>query len=174
MKFLKIILFVIIVSLLSNNGFSILVENEKTSAKIEEIAKRIELIRMWKLTEELNLNEETGKKLFPILEKYDRKRIEWMEKRRKIMRSLRNSLKEGDKEGIRLAIKKWGDNEKVIRDIKIRRLEEIKGVLTVEQLAKYILFEERFEREIRRIIFNAKRRRMFSKNKSSSLKKDED
>jgi hypothetical protein len=130
--------------------------------KKEEIRKRIALIRMWKLTEELDLTEETGAKLFPILHKYDEKRTELRRERHTIMNQLRKALENvatSDKE-IEAAMDKIDENVLAASDLIHQQRQDLKGVLSVRQQAQFILFQTKFHREIRKIIAEARERKV--------------
>ena len=133
--------------------------------KREEIRKRIELIRMWKLTEELDLTEETGAKLFPILHKYDEKRIELHRECRNILEQLRKALEDEaiSDEAIEAAMDKVDKNSLAESDLTRQQREELKGVLSPRQQAKFVLFQREFHREIRKIIAEARERRRWRK-----------
>ena len=137
-------------------------ESPQSIEKREKIRKRIELIRMWKLTEELDLTEETGAKLFPILHKYDEKRIRLQKERRNSMNQLRKALEdEGTSdEEIESAMDKVGKNALAASDLLRQQREELKGVLAPRQRAKFILFQREFHREIRKIIAEARERKV--------------
>ena len=133
--------------------------------KREEIRKRIELIRMWKLTEELDLTEETGAKLFPILHKYDEKRTELRRERHEIMNELRRALENvaTSDEEIDAAMDKLDENALAVFDLIRQQRQDLKGVLSLRQQAKFILFQREFHREIRKIIAEARHRRRGAK-----------
>jgi len=133
--------------------------------KREEIRKRIELIRMWKLTEELDLTEETGAKLFPILHKYDEKRTELLRERHDIMNELRKALENvaTSDEEIEAAMDKLDENALAASDLISQQRQDLKGVLSPRQQAKFVLFQREFHREIRKIIAEARHRRSGAK-----------
>ena len=120
-----------------------------------------ELIRMWKLTEELDLTEETGAKLFPILHKYDEKRMELHKERRNTMNELRKALKDEatSDEAIQEVMNKLDKNTLTASDLTRQQREELKGILSPRQQAKFVLFQREFHREIRKIISEARERR---------------
>lgn len=133
--------------------------------KREKIRKRIELIRMWRLTEELDLTEETGAKLFPILRTYDEKRIALQKERRNIMDQLRKALEDEatPDEAIEATMERLDNNASAVSDSLRQQREELKGVLSPRQQAKFILFQRDFHREIRKIIAEARERRRRAK-----------
>lgn len=130
--------------------------------KREEIRKRIKLIRMWKLTEELDLSEETGAKLFPILHKYDEKRIELHKERQNIMNQLKRALEDEatTDEAIEAAMEEVDKNTLAVSDLIRQQRQELKGVLSLRQQAKFILFQREFHREIRKTISEARERKV--------------
>ncbi|UCD71725.1 MAG: hypothetical protein JSW70_01660 [Syntrophobacterales bacterium] len=137
-------------------------EPHKSIEKREKIRKRIELIRMWKLTEELDLTEETGAKLFPILHKYDEKWMELHKKRRDIMSQLRKALEDEATSGetIEAAMDNLEQNASAVSDLIRQQRKELKGILSPRQQAKFILFQRQFHREIRKIIGEARERKV--------------
>jgi len=141
--------------------------------KREKIRKRIELIRMWKLTEELDLAEETGAKLFPILHKYDEKRVTLQKERQKIMRQLRKVLEDAatSDEAIEAAMDNLEKNALAASDLIRQQREELKGVLSPRQQARFILFQMEFHREIRKIIAEARERRIRAR-RNDRLRRD--
>jgi len=130
--------------------------------KREEIRKRIELIRMWKLTEELDLTEEIGAKLFPILHKYDEKRMALHKERRDIVNQLRKALENevSSDEAIEAVMDILEKNTLAELDLIRQQRKELKGILSPRQQARLILFQREFHREIRKIIAEARERRV--------------
>jgi len=130
--------------------------------KREEIRKRIELIRMWKLTEELDLTEETGAKLFPLLHKYDEKRTELHKERRGLINQLGKALENEatSDETIEGVLEKLNKAALAELDLMRQQREELKGILSPRQQAKFILFQREFHRDVRRIIAEARERKM--------------
>ena len=56
----------------------------------EELKKRVEPVSMWRLTEELELTEEKGTKLFAVLRKHEDKKKRRREKRKMLFRKLKS------------------------------------------------------------------------------------
>ncbi len=136
-------------------------ETPQAYEKRENIRKRIELIRMWKLTEKLDLTEETGAKLFPLLHKYDEKGIRLQKERNSITNQLRRALEDEatSDEEIEAAMDNLEKNVLAASDLIRQQRKELKGILSTRQQAKFILFQREFHREIRKIIAEARERR---------------
>lgn len=128
--------------------------------QMEKVRERIETLRMWKLTKALDLDEKTSSRLFPVLNKYDKKRADLESSLRENMRELRESLRNRREAQLKSLLERLEQNHRSMQGIKDAEWEELKGVLTVEQLAKFILFQQEFEREIRKIIEDTRERRL--------------
>jgi hypothetical protein len=120
----------------------------------KQVRKRIDLIRMWRLTEELNLDEETGSKLFPILRQYEEKRRELARKREEFLFTLKAQFKTGkpSEDRIKGMLKEWEEIRAEEQDLNRREKDDLKEILSLEQQAKYIIFQQEFTKEMRRMI----------------------
>lgn len=120
--------------------------------KRAKVEKRLETMLMWRLGEELDLDEETGSKFFPVVKKYEKERREIHRRQRKTTKSLRKALKGEEDEKLPALLAELRQNVKKTDSLKDKEYEELKGVLSTKQLAKYILFRREFNREIRKIV----------------------
>jgi len=115
--------------------------------------KDFEMLRMWRLTQELDLSEEEAAKVFPLLKRYSQKRRDLQLKRRKLLRELQELLDEGTTRE-RLS-EKMGEIEKVTRELEETRWEEwerLKEILPPRKQARYLLFHHRFVKDLWRIM----------------------
>jgi hypothetical protein len=134
-------------------------EGPPTKEQMEKVRSRIETLRMWKLTKTLDLDEKTSAQLFPLLNRYDKKRAEIENALRDTIRELRESLR-GKREGqLKSLLDRLEQNHKSMQGIKDAEWEELKGILSLEQQAKFIIFQLEFEREIKKIIEETRERR---------------
>jgi hypothetical protein len=125
--------------------------------RAEELRKRIELIWMWKLTEELDLTKEEGAKLFPLLSTYEEKKWELREESRRIVQTLKQMIDDGASEGdLKRTIRSLEDNERKRNKVEEEGFSEIAKILSVEKQAKYIVFQEYFRHEIHGLIKKAR------------------
>ena len=130
-----------------------------TKEQRDRVRKRIETLKMWKLTKALDIDETTSAKLFPILNRYDKRKAEIHQNIRKGMMGMRKSLEEKRTEGLQQTLAMLEKNHKALQSINDEEWAEMKKVLTVEQQAKFILFKQEFDREVRKIISDSKERR---------------
>ena len=119
----------------------------------EKSYRMIEAIKIWKLTEILDLNSEQMEQFFPKLRKHEEHRKNTFSERRILLQELRELLdQEKSDKNILTSINKITEFDKKKRDEEEKLKKEVMEVLSVKQQAKFLLFEERFEGEIRKII----------------------
>lgn len=132
-------------------------EGPMNQERADELRKRIELIWMWKLTEELDLTKEEGAKVFPLLSTYEDKKRELREENRRIVHTLKQMIDKGAPEGdLKRTIKSLEDNERKLNKVKEEGFQELAKILPVEKQAKYIVFQEYFRHEIHGLIKKAR------------------
>ncbi len=126
--------------------------------KREEVRKKIEAVRMWRLTEELKLDEKTSARLASFLSALDGKRRGFMRERLETMRDLRAILRTGkaDEKKMRADLDKLESNRREMEGLQDKEISGIKGLLSVEQQARYVIFQQDFRRELRRMIAGAR------------------
>jgi len=124
----------------------------------EELRKRIETIRIWRLTEELKLDANAGAKLASFLGGIEQQRRDIMREQMETMRSLRQSLRSSKPEETKLktSLDTLEKNHSAMQDLRNKELSGLKNILTVEQLARYLLFQQEFQREMREMIGGAR------------------
>ena len=130
-----------------------------TKEQMEKVRKQIETLRMWKLTKALDLDEKTSAQLFPVLNRYDKKRAEIERALWVGMKDLRDSLRDRCESRLRDILDRLEIDHKALQRINDEERAEVKKILTTEQQAKYVLFHVEFSKEIRRIIAEARDKR---------------
>lgn len=130
-----------------------------TKEQAEKVRKRVETLRMWKLTNALDLDDKTSAKLLPLLSRNDKRRTASEGELREAMRDLREALKERREGQLKSILERLEQNHKSIQRINDEEREELKKVLTVEQQARFIIFQQEFDMEMRRAIAESRERR---------------
>lgn len=136
-------------------GLSLAQPSEKREPK-----ELIETLRIWRLTEELKLSEEQASKLFPKLRAMREAKREFRRERMEILKSMKKELKsEKPREKVlKEKIESLKRGEKGFREKEEGLREEISRILTIEQQARLLVFQEKFDKEIRTLIRKVKRR----------------
>jgi len=136
-------------------------QREALQEKRKEMLEKIRIVRMYSLTEALDLDEAMAAKLFPYLRKHDSTLEELQQNKHKSHRALRAMLKDGvfdakaaDKH---LAIISAADIE--IAKTESAQLKGLKDILSAEQRVKFALAKPRFERKVREIIREERHRK---------------
>jgi hypothetical protein len=125
--------------------------------RAEELKKRVELIWMWKLTEELSLTEKEGARLFPLLRTYEEKKRSLREENRRLVQELETMIGERASEHeLKKTIRILEENDRKLQEVENEAFHEIEKILPVEKQARYIIFQARFHREIHGLIQRAR------------------
>ena len=116
--------------------------------KREKIKKKIRALRAYTLTEELQLDETTAGKLFPILAKYDDELDRLLVQRADLERRLKASNDVKDPRALNTLIDEAVANQKAFWDSQERRVAELRKILTPAQTARLLVVLPAFERRI--------------------------
>ena len=123
----------------------------------EKIRDKIEAIRIWRLTEELNLDANTSGKLAALLGSLDRKRRDIRREQMVLMRPLRQSLKsrKPDDAKIKQSLEKLERNDRALQKLKYCALTGVKEFLTVEQQSRFLIIQKEFQRGLQNVFARA-------------------
>lgn len=132
--------------------------NPPSEERREEIRKKIEAIRIWRLTEELKLDAGSSARLASLLGPLDQKRRELLREQIELMKELRSSLRAArpDEGKIKSLLENFEHNNHAMQELRDREIKGLKEVLTTEQQARYLLFQQEFQREMREMISGAR------------------
>jgi Spy/CpxP family protein refolding chaperone len=124
----------------------------------EEVRKKIEAVRIWRLTEELKLDTNSSAKLSSLLSSLDVKRRNTMREQMEAMRDLRSLLKAAkpDEAKLKPLLEKLEKNHHEMQGLRDQEMKGLKDILTIEQQARFLLFQQEFQREMRDMISGAR------------------
>jgi Spy/CpxP family protein refolding chaperone len=130
----------------------------ESAQKREEVRKKIETVRLWRLTEELKLDEKTGAKLASFLSALDEQRRDAIRERMHAVQDLHSVLKSGkpDERKLKDDLAKFEKARREMTQLDIKETQGLKGILSIEQQARYVIFQQEFRREMRRMIAGAR------------------
>jgi len=122
--------------------------------KREEIRKKIEAVRIWRLTEALKLDANTSAKLSSLLNSFDQQRRTIQQEQMETMRALRLTLKspKPDEAKLKPLLEKNENNHRAMQDLRGKEINGLKEILTTEQQARFLIFQQEFQREMRGMI----------------------
>jgi Spy/CpxP family protein refolding chaperone len=126
--------------------------------KQKELREKVDAVRIWKLTEALKLDADTSAKLSAVLSSVNLKRMDVQREQRESVRTLRQSLKSPrpDETKIKAALEKLEKDHLVLQELRSQELNSLKQILSVEQQARYLLFQQEFRNEMRGMIEGAR------------------
>ena len=139
----------------------------------ERVRKRIHMIRIWRLTSELNLDENTARNLFPILNAFQERRSRLMSEGQRIERMLAGqiNLNQENDDTLRKLLNDYQLNEQKKYDLYREESAKLQSLLTPKQLAQYILFGQRFNMELQYIFREALSRAVEPGSSSTKVKR---
>jgi Spy/CpxP family protein refolding chaperone len=113
----------------------------------------IEKIRIYRLTKELDLTTEQAVEFFPMLNELQKIDQNYRAKQQELLGTLKQMLRAHEAENtIEEVVSTYESLLKSKVERQVNTMEEIKKILTPDQQAKYLIFQDEFEREIRRMI----------------------
>ena len=119
--------------------------------------ERMESLRIWKMTEFLDLTTEQSTKFFPKLKEFKESIRDDRDKQRKIMIEIHKLVNDEDSKSSQADVKKYAKQlselEKNIITKKEAFIIDTGDVLTADQQMKYIIFENRFRSRLMRALY---------------------
>lgn len=120
----------------------------------------IEKVKIYRLTQELDLTTEQAIRFFPKLNDLQKIERKFGEEKMKIIHGLKELLREhASDEKILEVVAKFEELQKNKLTKQIETRKEIWQILTPVQRAKFLIFQEEFNREIREMIKKIKKHR---------------
>lgn len=131
--------------------------------RMEQVRKDIENMRIWKMTQYLELSTEQSTKFFPLFNDFQRKREKLEGERGEMMRQLGELVESesGSEPKIKKMMSDLAKNRRKMFDLPEEFRREAGEVLTTRQQAKLVLFEEWFREELRRMVDDIRKRHKF-------------
>lgn len=119
-----------------------------------QIRKRIETIKIWKLTEELNLTEQQSEKFFPVYNKFkDELKATETERRQVIEKLDELTVKENSSaDEINKLLDEIESLDGNFNSIKAVFRSKLEDILTIQQIGRLYVFEVMFQRQMQEII----------------------
>ena len=115
-----------------------------------QIQEKIRTMKMWKLTETLELTEEQALKFFPMFKDFEKKVQAIRDENSEYLKKLNGYIMAGD-EGAKMTdlINKIENNEMEILKARTQFRKDAKKILDKTQIAKLVIFQHDFPRRFR-------------------------
>jgi len=115
-----------------------------------EVGKQLEQIKIWQMTKDMNLPTDKAEKFFPLYNDYNSQLRNIALQRRQAVRDLDSLLKKNPEESdLRKQIRQILNLDAQLAGEHEKFLQSLEGILSPIEVAKYIVFEQKFDREIR-------------------------
>lgn len=126
----------------------------------DDPAQLIEKVRIYTLTKELDLTTEQAIEFFPKLSEFQKIEKDFNEEKAEILNELKDLLKSGaDDKKINAVLERYEQSLRRKLEDQISKTKEMWSMLTVAQRAKFLIFQDEFNRKIREIIKQIKARK---------------
>ena len=122
-----------------------------TEQQREVVRKKMDAVRIARLTETLKLDEKTAAAFIPVITALEQKRRDLFKENHEIMQEMRSLLHAStpDEGKLKAAISRMEKNRQEIAAQRTKEFEAARNNLTVTQTAHYIIFNQEFQQEMR-------------------------
>lgn len=159
-KFLALLIVAIIGSLAAGSLLVVAMEEpgggavESQRLPNERFLRGVLTIYIWKMSEAVKLKEEQSAQVFPLVRKNFHTRWQLAMKRRNLMQLFHRAVDGAPQQESELKrlLAQWEENEEKLHTARGELRKALTKVLTPEQQAKSLLFEEEFEGELSRVV----------------------
>lgn len=115
----------------------------------EKMASNLENLRLLKLLEAVELSEEQSERFIPIFHAFRTNMKELFDQRRELIDRLADQVKSGaPDEELERSIQQLRDLKDRMDALHDSFIDDCRSILNIHQLARLVIFQERFEREI--------------------------
>jgi Spy/CpxP family protein refolding chaperone len=124
----------------------------------EAVRKKMDAVKIARLTETLKLDEKTAAAFIPVITALEQKRRALMKENREIMQEIRIMLhaSQPDEGKLKIAVNKVEKNRQEIAAQRNKEFDAARNHLTVTQTARYIIFNQEFQQEMRGMVDGAR------------------
>lgn len=125
----------------------------------EKIREKIQMIKIWRLTEAVGLTTEQSEKFFPVYNQHQKGMEDFERGKREILdriKSLTDDSNSSDEE-IGAAVKEFKEHHRKLAELRELFLNDVSKILSVRQRGELVVFEEEFRKNMRRMIEDIRR-----------------
>ena len=117
----------------------------------ERMRERVNAMKVWKLTEYLELTEEQAGTFFIRLREHEEEAAGLNREKRQLYEEFQKRIDEGSikQKDVDRYLEESAKLEQAHIELRKQHLQSMKDILSEEQMAKFAVFQERFRRELR-------------------------
>lgn len=121
--------------------------------KMQKVRERMRTLKMWQLTEALELDEKSSAKVFPVISEFDKKQEEHEVALMEGMRELKQTLdKPGSDAQVQALVERIEKSHRALQGLRDEQWQAMKKNLSSKQQGQYLLFEMQFKRQMRQMM----------------------
>jgi Spy/CpxP family protein refolding chaperone len=125
-----------------------------------------------KIADALGLDKLQAERVMASIDKYDRIMNELMQSLKSDIKELAEAIKSKKDDIIQALVEKIEHKEKEVKAIKQKEMDDLKGLLTLEQQAKYMLYRMDIRKDIREMFSDKEKTKDKDKDKDKDKTKD--
>ncbi len=126
-----------------------------------ELRRQLEQVKIWQMTQDMDLPDNKAEKFFPLYNDYNSDLRNIGAERREAVMTLDSLLKNNtEAPELRKQIQQILNLDAQLADKHRQFIQSLGGILSPVEVAKYIVFEQKFDREIRERIRTIMQQRM--------------
>jgi hypothetical protein len=127
----------------------------------ERRREKLQDLAIWKMLEVLDLSQEQTDKFLPALREMQKQEARLQEERKKMFDELERAMTQGGGEKeVRQIISQVRQLGRQGEEIRERFFTQAESILTIQQLGRLVLFQDRFERRMRETMREMQEQRM--------------
>ncbi len=135
-------------------------QNPEMMGGRQRMMDRVEHFKKIRMLEAMKLDEETGLKLVSRYTKHRESVKQLEESRTGVVERLESMLRSGASDAdLQKQFNEFYDADRRITDARKKYLEDLKEILTVKQIAQYMVFEKNFMSEMRDLVRDVQKER---------------
>ncbi len=116
----------------------------------QRMRERLSAVKIWKITEYLDLSEEQAGKFFPRTQEHQKEADKLIQQRRRLYGDFQKKIDTGkiSARDVDQYVDEVTRLDKAHIDLRTKHIKSLKDILTDEQLARFAIFNEHFRRQI--------------------------
>ena len=116
----------------------------------QRMRERLSAVKIWKLTEYLDLSEEQAGKFFPRTREHQKEMDKLIQQRHQLYGDFQKKINDGkvSARDVDRYVAETTRLDKALIELRAKHIQGLKDVLTDEQLARFAVFNEHFRRQI--------------------------
>lgn len=123
----------------------------RNDSKREKLRERLTMVRMWKLVETLELSEQQSMIFFPIINSHEETIDSLHKNMRLLTQKLEKALLDENPEEMENILDSLSELKSRMVQEESDFYDQLRNTLTLEQQAKYVLFEGKWREELRKL-----------------------